>query len=958
MAKFCSKCGISLNDDEKFCGTCGYKQGKDAPRPDAAKNISTPKLKVIKTPFLLGGSAASAIVLAAVLVFTNVFGSFGNVAGGLFSGGKDNGGGNRINREVKAYPGVKINPKFNIIAERIMQINAGNLAVEPEIMSYTEEEIEEMVAMYLDMDIDELINSMKASRSKKELKDIREGCEEYKKKAQNGTLADELRKGIVMPGGSNLMQYPMNGLLPSKMMDGYKPNDEKATGEWALAIAEDMSTAMTFGCVTPGLIYAGGLAASVYPHPLVLNNYASLLRDDSPIDALFFYFAALECEPQNPIILTNIAMTYIELENYTKAKEYAEYALLHNPDNGQAYQILTLCHLKDGNSVLAAETLFKSTRDCFDDMTIALFDSYFEAIDNLKLDDEFPINDLVFELLYETARKNVDTAAMNDQLDTPNAQLTIKPYPYFGGTEDWMLSAVKYAEGLRDDNNAESSKAGIKASELHKKIFERQGEPETLEVVNNTRQYYAFLVLRSYYEFIIRKETYKMNGVPSLPGNFTEIIGDKLANFERINKSFVEAWEKEVKAASPVNEERVNLRNKLAFYRMQVGQIDDCYSMIKQFADVYWKQSRDVYAEAKQIIEEFWLSAGGIMKYMTDVNMIDLCEQYRNIFVYDHLGIGVGYVSNAGFSFDYEYQPLPEFALGSDEMSVKYIIETRTELMENIDTLSRYFDKTNELKQNKMPETVNFDGSPIDIEANAIPLYKDPNAEPSYSYTFAGYGVSHSDNETTWNLPFIGKSSYEYTTGNKTVYKEMDSFNPVTSDFKPAQWGTNAMNVAASTYDVAAKVVDSNELAGKIGDFASKMINNTHDDNDMLKDGLYKVPDVVKDAFSAITKVGDIIGFLQAGIDSKTGGTVKQYTYITRDSQGRVLDHGRVYERQVGGTLGISPPPGADDAIGGAGYSKERTITVTQSKITGATTKSNRLSVGFKFGPAVVSEIQ
>jgi hypothetical protein len=453
-----------------------------------------------------------------------------------------------------------------------------------------------------------------------------------------------------------------------------------------------------------------------------------------------------------------------------------------------------------------------------------------------------------------------------------------------------------------------------------------------------------------------------MSSVTPVQESFFDIIDNKLNSQSRINTAFIEKWNEALAAVEGyVNayelQKAIDLRYGLEFARMKVGQIDDTFMVVKQFADAYWKKSRDIYAEVKQIIEEFWLSAGGIMKYMTDVDMIDLCEQYRNMFVYNYLGIYVGGVSNANDWSERENVVIAPRFWGSDEISVPYILKTREELMDGIDAASRLLDEINELERNK-PGLVNFNGSPISIEANAIPLYKDPNAEPSYSYTFAGYGVSHSDNETTWNLPFIGKSSYEYTTGNKTVYKETDSYNPVTADFKPAQWGTNAMDVATSAYDVGAKAVEYNELAGKMGDFASRMTNNTHDENDMLKDGLYKVPDAVKDAVGAIAKVGDMIGFLQAGIDSKTGGTVKQYTYVTRDSQGRVLDHGRVYERQVGGTLGISPPPGADDAIGGAGYVKERTITVKQSKITGATTKSNRLAEGFKFGPMVVSETQ
>jgi tetratricopeptide (TPR) repeat protein len=497
MAKFCSNCGISLNDDEKFCGTCGYKQGKDAPRPDAAKNIRTPKLKVIKTPFLFGGSAASALVLAAVLTFTNVFGSFGNTAGGANSGFIER------NNEVIWYPGITIDKNFEIIAERVAQINAGNIAGgnAADMASFSEEQIKEMVEQYMNMDIDATIESMKADYSEKQLKDIRKYYEESKKKAQKGTLADELRKGFVMSAGGNFVQYPLNGLLPSEAMEGYKPKDWEATAEWALSISDELATATTFGTLTPGIVHAAGLAVSVYPHPLLLNNYAGVLRADSPLDALFFYFAALEFEPQNPIILSNIGMTYLDMENYEVAKGYAELALLTNPGCGQAYQILTICHLKDGNAVLAAETLFKSTLDLIDDLTISLFEQYFAgtaALDPSK--DKYPINDLVLELLYEMAKKHIDTADVDEVVDKPTGQLNIKPFPSFGGGDDVMNNYAVVSSAINEENTNKYRSLEGKIRDKEKDVLPDyiKSEAGELKTLCNQRQYYAFSVLNDY----------------------------------------------------------------------------------------------------------------------------------------------------------------------------------------------------------------------------------------------------------------------------------------------------------------------------------------------------------------------------------------------------------------------------------------------------------------------------
>jgi hypothetical protein len=247
---------------------------------------------------------------------------------------------------LAAYPGVKINPDFNVFAERVAKINAGNIAG-GNIMSMgmSDDTADKMNDMFADFDIDEYIQTMKdAGMDEETLKTVRESMENVKRQAQEGSLGNSMKEGVDMSGMGNLVNYPLNNLLPSQAMEGYDPDDWDATGEWALSIAGDMATATAFGCVTPGLMNAAGLAVSVYPHPLLLNNYAGALRSESPKDALFFYQAALEFEPQNPLLLTNIGFTYLDMGDYDTAKEYALLALQYNPESGGAYQILTRCH--------------------------------------------------------------------------------------------------------------------------------------------------------------------------------------------------------------------------------------------------------------------------------------------------------------------------------------------------------------------------------------------------------------------------------------------------------------------------------------------------------------------------------------------------------------------------------------------------------------------------------------
>jgi hypothetical protein len=85
---------------------------------------------------------------------------------------------------------------------------------------------------------------------------------------------------------------------------------------------------------------------------------------------------------------------------------------------------------------------------------------------------------------------------------------------------------------------------------------------------------------------------------------------------------------------------------------------------------------------------------------------------------------------------------------------------------------------------------------------------------------------------------------------------------------------------------------------------------------------------------------------MQAAADSKTAGKVTRYKYVTKDANGRIVDRGDVYERQVGGQL-LSAK--------GAGFGLERTTTVTKSKMTGnavmnKTLKRNYSFSGFRVG--------
>lgn len=199
----------------------------------------------------------------------------------------------------------------------------------------------------------------------------------------------------------------------------------------ALELADDMAMATTFGLINDEILAISHEAVMIYPNALLLNNYATMLNSVGHQDnALFFYTLALQQEPNNPILLTNIANVYLERENYEAARDFATQALQAMDDFGPAYQVLTTVHLHDGHYELAAETMVKSAKYNFNDGTMHHFDSFLEAVQQLDpTQDDYPLHKKFIDELYATASTQIDTLDINTTVDTPASQITLPKFP-------------------------------------------------------------------------------------------------------------------------------------------------------------------------------------------------------------------------------------------------------------------------------------------------------------------------------------------------------------------------------------------------------------------------------------------------------------------------------------------------------------------------------------------------
>lgn len=97
----------------------------------------------------------------------------------------------------------------------------------------------------------------------------------------------------------------------------------------------------------------------------------------------------------------------------------------------------------------------------------------------------------------------------------------------------------------------------------------------------------------------------------------------------------------------------------------------------------------------------------------------------------------------------------------------------------------------------------------------------------------------------------------------------------------------------------------------------------------------------IKAMANGVANVMNYIGFAKA--IAGRGGETTKYTYITRDSQGRIIDRGTMTKTQINGEVNI-PIPGSGETVG---YGLTRTTTETKSNMTGAATKSKSITRKF-----------
>lgn len=443
--------------------------------------------------------------------------------------------------------------------------------------------------------------------------------------------------------------------------------DAKEKSAMALELAKDMAIAEAFGLTSDEIFVLSAEAVKAYPHPLLLNNFGVMAYNHiGEEEGLHYLLLALNQEPDNPILLTNIANIYMEMDDFPNAEEYVKRALQTQDDYGPAYQVMTTIHLKNENSILASETMIKSAKHCFDDVTMYHFDSFLSAVDRLDpLVDEYPLKEEFIDLLYTIAKENVDTLGYNSSIDTPEAQLELKAFPQITSIENLSKSSKYIDEELSKimDLQYAGIQFGMNNPWDYYEYFHsyEEGGDGVYPVKNNIRQAYAYEVIESFYKFKVDKikatyseeDSKRYNDYRIRYDNITKAYDEKFyGNREKLKAAFEEIGEGAVNIGNSEDallylfsdflKEGVEASKKAMDLYVEECEIElarhtDYLDIQEQNSNSVLTSTHNQYNEIKQVLEEYWLKSSGILKYISEEGLFLHYVSEREVYVYDEV---------------------------------------------------------------------------------------------------------------------------------------------------------------------------------------------------------------------------------------------------------------------------------------------------------------------------------
>lgn len=671
-----------------------------------------------------------------------------------------------------------------------------------------------------------------------------------------------------------------------------KARDEKKA-DLALDLADDMAQAQLFGIVNDDILALSGEAVKAYPHPLLLNNYGALLIDAGYIeDSLYFFHKAELQDAKNPVLLTNIANTYLDLGDFSAAENYARKALSAAADFGAAYQVLTTIHMQREQYKLAAQYLLKSAKNCFNDISQYQFESFLDEVERLDPEEyDYPLDEQQIEDFRKAAIENVDTRDMNDSVDTPGAQLKLKPFPQIGSPDNLMRS-YDYLSQEKDKFQQKYSSVSSQIMELSNKAQKDSSDNVNsgeliYPVEKNLRQIYALEVLQSFYEYKLKqsqrryfnrlRETEKDRNdeINRLEKNYKEkreVMADDSKSADEILADLFSALITDENKLPEITKKLDNFtKAAVAYQKVIVDEHREKLDRSKNYTGSIVNILEESYNETRQLLEEFWLKAGGLLKCLADEDTFELYDLKRQQVVCSYAGFTVSELQDQAY-----YLEGLAFNLKMEEKA----LETAIALAQQSE------------QAKKETEAAYAGGDTVpDLEKEAISTYPEKNDFGAIGAEVDAFGfsgtvqyASEADGDkikVSAGAPVLGSMGGAYT---------LDGKNKGTKN----AYAVHGVSVTADT-------------------------------------GWFKDSKIVEKALENSGIAGKVLGKIGFGFSgSKSSGQ-----YVQTGSNGHITDRGVVQVRESSGSIGL--------------ISKTETVEVRKSLMTGVAIKQTSTKYKFIF---------
>lgn len=271
-------------------------------------------------------------------------------------------------------------------------------------------------------------------------------------------------------------------------------------------LADQMAYLALGDQISAEIMQQGEAAARLYAHPLVLNNFASLLVKIGQVgQAISYLKVAYGQDPENPMLAQNLARCYFSQGKFDLAETYCREALRLDGDYGLALQLRAMLYLRnEKDQVKAIEPMLKSALTVWNDISISQFSSLRNVLDELVAKDatKSPLDKYVNLLLDVCKVDRIESPSISGgsfvfcrKNDDPEALLESFKQEVGDMTVD--INAT-LARGLAQIADTLRKTLSSKEPEL---LYDDEGNPKTEEMLlDDSRQICAALLLMCHYK--------------------------------------------------------------------------------------------------------------------------------------------------------------------------------------------------------------------------------------------------------------------------------------------------------------------------------------------------------------------------------------------------------------------------------------------------------------------------